>query len=58
MSEGLRGKFLRVVCTRCGNRHVLYGKCVTKIKCAKCNRLLVKTTGGKTVVRALVKDVF
>jgi len=50
-------KFLKVCCPRCRNEQIIYGKSSVKVKCEKCNKLLVKTTGGKTKVRAKVKEV-
>jgi len=58
MVSELRGKFVRVVCPRCKNNQVVFGKCTTVVKCTKCNKLLVKNTGGKTRIRAVVRKVF
>jgi small subunit ribosomal protein S27e len=52
------GKFIRAVCTRCGNSQVLFGKGSMRVKCNKCNKLLVEPKGGKTRVRTIVKEVF
>jgi len=51
------GKFLKIACPRCQNEQMIYGKSSTKIKCDFCNKLLVKTTGGKTKVKAKIKEV-
>jgi small subunit ribosomal protein S27e len=51
-------KFVRVVCTRCGNNQILFGKGSTRVKCTKCNKLLVEPRGGKTRIRTMVKEVF
>lgn len=53
-----KGKFLRIICARCGRGHIIYGKASTRVKCVKCNMLLVKTGGGKIRIRAVVKKVF
>ncbi|MFH1290273.1 MAG: 30S ribosomal protein S27e [Nanoarchaeota archaeon] len=50
-------KFLEVACTRCGNKQILFGKASIRVKCNKCNRLLVQPSGGKTRIRTLVKEV-
>lgn len=50
-------RFVRIVCVRCGNKQIVYGKSSTRIKCAKCNKLLIKTSGGKVKIRAVVKEV-
>ena len=50
-------KFLKISCPRCKTRHILFGKSSIKVKCKKCNYLLLKTQGGKAKLRALVKEV-
>lgn len=50
-------RFVRIVCVRCGNKQIVYGKSSTRIKCMKCNKLLIKTSGGKVKIRAVVKEV-
>lgn len=50
-------KFLKVKCPRCGHNQIVFGKSSTNVKCIKCNKLLVKTTGGKARIKALVKAV-
>jgi small subunit ribosomal protein S27e len=50
-------KFLEISCPRCKERQVIFGKSSTNIKCKSCNLLLTKTTGGKTKVKAPVKEI-
>ena len=56
MSE--KGRFVKIVCARCGNNQVTYGKASMDVKCLKCNKLLVKTSGGKIRIRTIVRGVF
>ena len=51
------GKFLEVICRRCGNKQIVYGKSTTDVKCLKCNKLLVKTGGGKARIVTFVRRV-
>jgi ribosomal protein S27E len=37
--------------------HIVFGKSSTRIKCERCNKLLVRNTGGKTKIRAEVGEV-
>jgi len=53
-----KSKFLRINCPRCGNPNTIFGKASMKIKCAKCNKLLVKTTGGKTIIKARIRRIY
>ena len=57
MTDKEKGKFLEVVCHRCGNKQTIYGKSSTNVKCNKCNKLLVKTGGGKARIRTIVREV-
>jgi len=57
MQKSSEGKFLKIACPRCGNHQVVYGKSSTRTKCERCNKLLVKVTGGKVKVRAPVMEV-
>lgn len=50
-------KFLRIQCPRCKKNHVVFGKSSTKVKCQKCNKLLVRTTGGKTKIKAKIQQL-
>ena len=52
-----KGRFLRVVCKRCGNNSVVFGKSSIKVKCDKCNKLLLKTNGGKIKIKTLIREV-
>ena len=58
MVRDSHGKFLQVVCSRCRNKQVIFGKCSTRVKCFKCNKLLVGVSGGKVRIRTMVKEVF
>jgi len=57
MAGDHKGRFVKVICGRCGNRQILFGKSSTKVKCLKCNKLLVKTTGGKIRVKTQIREV-
>ena len=52
-----KGRFVKVICFRCGNNQIVYGKASTNVKCFKCNKLLVKSSGGKTKIKTLVSEV-
>jgi len=57
MKNKKKTRFLKVICPRCKHKQIIYGKSSTKIKCLGCNYLLVKTTGGKTKVKAKVREL-
>ena len=56
-NKDLGSKFLQINCPRCGDPNTVYGKSSMKIKCEKCNKLLVKTTGGKVIIKAKVRKI-
>lgn len=50
-------KFIEVICRKCGNKQVVFGKSTSNIKCDGCGKLLTVATGGKAKVKTLVRDV-
>ncbi len=57
MIKGLKSRFVEIACSRCGRKHIIFGKSSTRIKCLNCNKLLVETKGGKIRIRTIVKAV-
>ena len=55
--KSTKGKFLKVICPRCKACKTIFGKATSKVKCDGCNYLLLMTGGGKSKIRALVKEV-
>jgi ribosomal protein S27E len=52
-----KSKFLKIMCPRCKEHKTIFGKAATIVKCEKCNYLLLKNKGGKSKIRAPVKEV-
>lgn len=57
MDKLSKSKFVEVVCSRCGNNQVIFGKASTRVKCLKCNKLLLKNSGGKSKIKSVVSEV-
>jgi ribosomal protein S27E len=53
----VESKFLKITCPRCKTEHIIFGKATLRIKCKKCNLLLIKTTGGKIKVKAKINKI-
>ncbi|MDP1695420.1 MAG: 30S ribosomal protein S27e [archaeon] len=53
----VKSRFLKLTCPRCQNNQTIFGKACLEIKCIKCNYLLNKSGGGKTKIRAKIKEV-
>jgi small subunit ribosomal protein S27e len=51
-------KFLKIACPRCKCPQIIFSKSATMIKCVRCNKRLIDTTGGKTRLRAPVKQIW
>ncbi|MAE49731.1 30S ribosomal protein S27e [Candidatus Pacearchaeota archaeon] len=49
--------YLLIRCPRCNHHQEVYSKASTHTKCNKCNKLLSKPTGGKTRIKAEVKNI-
>ena len=50
-------KFLKINCPRCRKQKTIFGKSSTLVKCDNCNYLLLKTKGGKSQIRAKIKEI-
>jgi len=50
-------KFIKVRCPNCKNEQVVFGKAASDVKCLVCGRMIAKSTGGKTAVRARILEV-
>ena len=50
-------KFVRVVCSKCKNKQVIFGKASSKVRCNECNGVLALPSGGKAKIRARVEEV-
>jgi len=53
----VKGKFIKVVCSKCKNEQIIFGKANTEVKCLICEEKLTDATGGKAKVRAKVLEV-
>jgi len=51
----MASKFLRVKC-ECGEEKVVFNKASRVIKCQKCEKTLVKPTGGKAIITSKVLE--
>jgi ribosomal protein S27E len=50
-------KFVKIACPKCGKKTMIFGKATVEVKCSSCSHLLNKSRGGKTKIRAKVKEV-
>ncbi len=51
----MASKFLKVKC-ECGEERVVFNKSAHKIICKKCEKTLLKPTGGKSIVTSKVLE--
>lgn len=52
-----KGKFVRVRCSKCKSKQIIFGKASTKVKCLECNTTLALPSSGKAKIRAHVEEV-
>jgi len=52
-----KSKFLKISCPRCKKMQIVFGKSAIDKKCDQCNKLLIKTSGGKAQIKAKVKKI-
>ena len=50
-------RFLKVVCEKCKNEQIIFGKCATTVKCLVCNKVLAESTGGKSKIKARILEI-
>ncbi len=55
--EKPKSKFLKVECGKCKNEQNIFNKASTEVKCLVCGSLLGVPTGGKSVIKAKIKEV-
>ena len=52
-----KSKFVKVVCGKCKNSQIIFGKASTKVRCIKCEGILAVPQGGNAGIRARVEEV-
>jgi|TARA_B100001971_G_scaffold212257_1_gene241940 small subunit ribosomal protein S27e len=52
-----KGKFIKVKCSKCKSKQIIFGKASTKVKCLECNTTLALPSGGKAKIRSQVEEV-
>lgn len=57
MEKAKKSTFLKIACPRCKRHKTVFGKSSTSVKCESCNYLLLKTGGGKSKIRAPVREI-
>jgi small subunit ribosomal protein S27e len=50
-------RFLSVKCNDCGNEQVIFGAAASTVKCLVCDKVIAKSTGGKTQVKTQILAV-
>jgi len=55
--KNIEGKFLKIICPKCSKIGTVFGKSSTLVKCDNCGYLLLKTSGGKSKIRAKISEV-
>ncbi len=56
-SKKTLSRFLKVKCNSCENEQVIFGAAASDVKCLVCDKVIAKSTGGKTEVRTQILSV-
>ncbi len=51
------GKFVKVMCNKCNNVQVIYGKATSIVRCLKCSVVLAEPKSSKAKIKARVLNV-
>jgi len=51
------GKFVKVMCNKCNNVQVIYGRASSLVKCLKCSAILAEPKSSKAKIKARVLSV-
>jgi small subunit ribosomal protein S27e len=54
----MKGKFIKVSCSKCKNEQVIFGKASSTVKCLICESVLTEPSGGKAKIKAKIIDVY
>ena len=57
MKKETTSKFAKVVCPKCKNEQIIFGKTSTRVACLVCNKELAEPTGGKSKIKARILEV-
>jgi len=53
----MKGRFVKVRCSKCMNEQVVFGKASSIVKCLICDSILVEPAGGKAKIKAKIIEV-
>ncbi len=53
-----RSRFLKVKCSQCDNKQIVFEKPASNVKCRVCGKTIVKSTGGKGNVFGEIIEVY
>jgi len=53
----MKGKFIKIQCSKCKNEQIIFGNATTEVKCLICNETLAESRGGKAKIKAKVIEV-
>ena len=57
MNNKTTSKFAKVICPKCKNEQIIFGKASNKIECLVCNQELAEPTGGKSKIKSRILEV-
>jgi len=52
-----KSRFLKVACLKCKNEQIVFNKVAKDVTCLVCGNILVKATGGKSIIKSKILKV-
>ena len=53
----MKGRFVKVRCSKCQNEQIIFGKASSPVKCLICETILEEPSGGKAKIKARILEV-
>lgn len=53
----MKGRFVKVRCSKCKNEQIIFGKSSSAVKCLICGSILAEPVGGKAKIKARILEV-
>jgi len=56
--EKINSKFLKISCSDCDNKQVVFNKPSKKVECLSCGSIICEPTGGLGEIKSKIEEVF
>ena len=53
----MKGRFIKVRCSKCANEQIIFGKSSSSVKCLVCGTPVAEPSGGKAKIKAKIIEI-